>query len=110
MMEVLGRQLMPGKPADALFLTGIFSCLDKLLRRPLAELVNEIPLSDDVRTALLERRGPFAPLLAVAEASEAFDLERMASTAQAAAVPADTVNRALLDATAWASEVTEHWE
>ena len=110
MMELLGRKLMPGQPADSLFLTGIFSCLDKLLRRPLAELVNEIPLSDDVRIALLERSGPFAPLLAVAEASDAFDLERMASTAQAASVPADMVNRALLDATAWASEVSEHWE
>lgn len=110
LMEVLGAKLMPAQPADALFLTGIFSCLDKLLRRPLGELLDEIPVSDDVRSALLERSGPYAPLLALAEAAEAFDLERMESTAKAVAVPADTVNRALLAATAWASEVSEHWE
>ncbi|HEX6733224.1 MAG TPA: HDOD domain-containing protein [Azonexus sp.] len=110
LMEVLGGKLMPGQPADALFLTGIFSCLDKLLRRPMAELLDEIPLSDSVRSALLERSGPYAPLLALAEAAESFDLERMERAANAAAVPADTVNRALLAATAWASEVSEHWE
>lgn len=110
LMEVIGAKLLPGHPADALFLTGIFSCLDKLLRRPMSELLDEIPLSDDVRSALLERSGPYAPLLDLAEASEAFDLERMEHTAQALAVPADAVNRALLAATAWASEVAEHWE
>lgn len=110
LMEVLGRQLMPGQPKDQLFMTGIFSCLDRLLRRPLATLLDEIPLSNDVRTALLERRGPYANLLAVAEACDAFDLPRMESTALAAGLEPDAVNRALLAATAWASEVTEHWE
>ena len=34
----------------------------------------------------------------------------MAKLAQAAGVDPDMVNRALLAATAWASEVTEYWE
>lgn len=110
LMEVLGKQLMPKHTTDPFFLTGIFSCLDRLLRRPLAEILDDMPLSEDVRSALLERRGPYADLLAVAEASDAFDLERMETTAKAAGVEPDAVNRALLSATAWASEVTEHWE
>lgn len=110
LMEVLGEQVMPGQPHDPLFLTGIFSCLDRLLRRPLAETLNDIPISTDIRQALLERSGPYAPLLAIAEASEDFDPPRMESTARAAGVDPDSVNRALLAATAWASEVTEYWE
>jgi EAL and modified HD-GYP domain-containing signal transduction protein len=110
LMEELGHELMPDQPKDPLFLTGIFSCLDRLLRRPLAEVLDDMPLSDDVRAALLERRGPFAALLAVAEASDAFDLARIEKTALAANAKPDAVNRALLAATAWASEVTEHWE
>lgn len=110
LMEVLGEQSMPGQAHDALFLTGIFSCLDRLLRRPLAETLNDIPISTDIRQALLERSGPYAPLLAIAEASEAFDPPLMESTARAAGVDPDGVNRALLAATAWASEVTEYWE
>lgn len=110
LMEVLGEQVMPGQPHDPLFLTGIFSCLDRLLRRPLAETLNDIPISTDIRQALLERSGPYAPLLAIAEASEDFDPPRMESTARSAGIDPDSVNRALLAATAWASEVTEYWE
>ncbi len=110
LMEVLGEQSMPGVAHDPLFLTGIFSCLGDLLHRPLAETLNDMLLADDIRNALLERSGPYAPLLAVAEACEDFDLPRMKSTAQEAGVDPATVNRALLAATAWASEVTEYWE
>ncbi|UCV21617.1 EAL and HDOD domain-containing protein [Ferribacterium limneticum] len=110
LMEVLGEQSMPGVAHDPLFLTGIFSCLGELLHRPLAETLNDMLLADDIRNALLERSGPYAPLLAVAEASEDFDLPRMRSTALEAGVAPETVNRALLAATAWASEVTEYWE
>ena len=110
LMEILGTGLNPGQPADPFFLTGIFSCLDRLLRRPLSEILKDLPLSETVRVALLEHRGPYAPLLAVAEASDAFDLPRMESTALAAGVDPDAVNRALLAATAWASEVTEDWD
>ena len=110
LMEVLGEQSMPGVAHDPLFLTGIFSCLGELLHRPLVETLNDMLLADDIRNALLERSGPYAPLLAVAEACEDFDLPRMRSTALEAGVDPATVNRALLAATAWASEVTEYWE
>lgn len=110
LMEILGAALHPGQPTDPFFLTGIFSCLDRLLRRPLSEILKDLPLAEMVRSALLERGGPYAPLLAVAEASDAFDLPRMESTALAAGVDPDAVNRALLAATAWASEVTADWD
>jgi EAL and modified HD-GYP domain-containing signal transduction protein len=109
-MEVLGQELMPQLPHDQLFLTGIFSCLDRLLRRPLVELLNDMPLPDNIRNALIDQTGPYAPLLAVAKAGEAYDIPQMEISAQAANIDPDTLNRALLAATAWASEVTEHWE
>lgn len=110
LMELLGQHAAPGKGHDALFLVGIFSCLDRLLRRPLAEILADIPLADDIRAALLDRNGPYAPLLAVAEAGDAADLQRMASAAEMAGVNAEHVNSALLAATAWASEITEAWD
>lgn len=110
LMEELGTAQTPPLPHDPLFLTGIFSCLGRLLHRPLADILDTLPIAEDIRRALLERSGPLAPLLAVAEASEAFDIERMRSTALAAGLDPAKVNHALLAATAWASEVTEHWE
>jgi EAL and modified HD-GYP domain-containing signal transduction protein len=110
LMESLGEQTLPGKAHDPLFLTGIFSCLDRLLRKPMAEALGELPIAEEIRQALIERSGPYAALLAVAEAGEDFDLPRLQSTALAAGVDPHIVNRALLAATAWASEVTEYWE
>jgi EAL and modified HD-GYP domain-containing signal transduction protein len=110
LMEVLGAEVMPNAPHDALFLTGIFSCLDRLLRRPMAEALAQLPISNDVENALLNNSGPYASLLALAKASETFDLERISIAAESAHLEADKVNRALLAATAWASEVTDHWE
>lgn len=108
MMELLGAELLPGQ-TDALFLTGIFSRIDRLLRRPLAEALQGIALAQPVRAALLERSGPYAGLLALAETAERFDPARIADSAAALGLMADQVNRALLAATAWTSEVTEHW-
>ena len=110
LMEVLGEHCFPGQATDPLFLTGIFSCLDRLLRRPMADALGDMPLAPGVRDALLLRSGPYAALLAVAVAADAFDLTAIADTARAAGIDAARVNRALLAATAWASEVTEHWE
>ena len=110
LMEILAEQQMPGQPHDPLFLTGIFSCLDKLLHRPLDDILGTLPIADEIRQALLERSGPYAAFLAVAEAAEAVDQSAMAGAAQTASVTPDAVNRALLAATAWASEVTEYWE
>lgn len=110
LMELLAECLMPGQPHDPFFLTGIFSCLDRLLHRPLTDVLAAMPIAEEIRQALLERSGPYAPLLAVAEQSEKRDQSGMADAAQSAGVTPDMVNRALLAATAWASEVTEYWE
>ena len=110
LMEVLGAEVMPHAAHDALFLTGIFSCLDRLLRRPMAEALAMLPISTDVENALLNNGGPYASLLTLAKASETFDLERISIAAESANLEPDKVNHALLAATAWASEVTDHWE
>lgn len=110
LMEVLGGELLPHEAHDRLFLTGIFSCLDRLLRLPMKDALALLPLPDEVRNALLNGSGPYAPLLTLAKASESFDLERIATAAAAVTLQPETVNRALLAATAWASEVTDHWE
>ncbi len=110
LMEVLGEQTMPGQSRDPLFLTGIFSCLDALLRRPLTDILDDMLLAEDIRLALLQHDGPYAPLLAVAKAGEAFDQAGMKKTALAAGIDPASLNRALLAATAWAAEVAEYWE
>lgn len=109
-MEILGEERFPAAEGDHLFITGVFSTLDRLLRIPLAEAVEKIRLPTNVRVALLDRAGPYAALLAVSEACEAFDPERIAETSRAAGLDPKAVNQALLAATSWANDMTAHWE
>lgn len=110
LMELLGAKLMPGRSSDPLFLTGLFSCIDRLLHMPMAEALADIPLADEVRSALLEGSGPYAKLLALAAASESFDTTQIAEAAQANNLDPDQLNHALLVATTWACEMTAHWD
>lgn len=61
-----------GDPA-ARFLVGLLSKMDSLLGLPMQEVLERLPVSDDVRAALLEGTGPHAPVLMLADAYENAD-------------------------------------
>jgi EAL and modified HD-GYP domain-containing signal transduction protein len=58
---------------DRAFMTGILSLLDALLEMPMAEVIEQLRLPEDVRGALLDRAGTLGHLLAVVEALERTD-------------------------------------
>ncbi len=64
-----------GRPAHmgALFLTGLFSLLDVLLKMPMSGILERMAIAPEVRDALLTRSGPHAPILALVEAQERGD-------------------------------------
>ncbi len=68
-MEMLAGKTSPAATED-FFLTGVLSLLDVILQKPAQALFKTLDLSDDVKAALLERKGPYADLLRLAEASE----------------------------------------
>ena len=107
LMELLGGSRFPATERDALFLVGAFSLLDRLLQQPLEQVVGQLTLPPAVRAALLERSGPYAPLLAVAEACESLDPGRIEAAAAAAGLDPQASNRAMLSAMSWAHEVGE---
>jgi c-di-GMP phosphodiesterase len=51
--ELLGAQARVGAQPIDLFTLGMFSLIDALVRRPMREALGELPLSEEVRTALL---------------------------------------------------------
>ena len=109
-MELLGSERFPRAEGDHLFITGVFSRLDRLLRIPLAEALAQVPLPAKVRDALLAASGPYAPLLAVAAACDEGNADGLEVATTAAGLDPDKVNRALINATTWANDTTEHWE
>jgi EAL and modified HD-GYP domain-containing signal transduction protein len=69
MCEELGRAAGQTEVA-AFFTDGLFSTLDALLNAPLARVVSRLPLTNPVREALLENKGPMGAALRCALAYE----------------------------------------
>jgi EAL and modified HD-GYP domain-containing signal transduction protein len=63
MCEVLGGASVHGDQADALFTVGLFSVADALLDRPMEEVLETLPFSDEIRAALLRHEGAKGVLL-----------------------------------------------
>jgi EAL and modified HD-GYP domain-containing signal transduction protein len=108
---VRGR-LMEGaddkQPADAredLFVVGLFSLLDRVLRVPMPEALKPLNLPQPVLAALLEGKGPYAALLELALACESGDPERVAAASLACGLDAHRINTRHFEALVWAQQV-----
>lgn len=60
--ELAGQQLAINSPAE-LFTLGLFSVIDGMMDAPMHDVVASLPLADDMREALVLRRGPKGELL-----------------------------------------------
>jgi EAL and modified HD-GYP domain-containing signal transduction protein len=67
--EMVTAHGLPGDPS-ARFLVGLLSRMDALLGLPIASVLERLPVTDDVRDALLFGTGPHAPVLRLADAYE----------------------------------------
>jgi len=99
-MEELVRSSGDAEMRGEMFICGVFSLLDKLLRLPFDELFKSVPVPERVRQALLDESGPFQPYLNLVRAIEqesSFDIRECAEPLFM--MPAE-INRALLAALA----------
>ena len=60
--ELAGGRLAIGTPAE-LFTLGLFSVIDGMMDAPMHDVVASLPLADDIRKALVQRRGRMGQLL-----------------------------------------------
>lgn len=56
----------PGLTAQAGFTVGLLSVLDAWLDRPMHQIVEQLPFTEDVRAALTRREGPLGAILGIA--------------------------------------------
>ena len=77
--ELIGRRRpSPTAGADAFFTVGLFSVIDAMMDAPLDQLLAALPLTAEVRAALLGRDGAMGDALAAAVAYERGDLATVA--------------------------------
>lgn len=95
---------------DRAFITGILSLLDTLLGMPLAEIVEQINLAPDVKSALLERHGMLGELLDLVEKLEANDFTTAGELLQCSGLDVDQLLQAQMEAMRWANGLVEQTE
>ncbi|HQQ70258.1 MAG TPA: HDOD domain-containing protein, partial [Alicycliphilus sp.] len=78
------------------YLSGLLSQLDELLREPLGTTLRRLPLSERIYNAAVLRTGPYAPSLELACALERDDAGAIRQLCEAHQLELEYVNRALL--------------
>jgi c-di-GMP phosphodiesterase len=102
--ELLGQRAEDFDRSESLFLIGLFSLMDAVLRLPMREVLARVDLSGPVKAALLERAGPCADLLLLAEAYEQGDWDEVMAAARRSGIPPVEVPEIYLLALQWARD------
>jgi EAL and modified HD-GYP domain-containing signal transduction protein len=104
-MEELARAHNDPEMAGEMFICGIFSLLDRLLRAPVAQLLEGVPVPERVRLALLDEGGPYLPYLQLVQAVEQEAVFDIREASERLLLQPLEVNAALLKALASARQV-----
>jgi EAL and modified HD-GYP domain-containing signal transduction protein len=102
--ELLAVRAGRSAAAGPLFLVGLLSRLDAVLRVPMEEIIARVDLAPDVRAALLGEGGPYANTLALVDAYEDGRWDDVVRLAREMNVSADVLPELYVDALGWARE------
>jgi EAL and modified HD-GYP domain-containing signal transduction protein len=112
LMELLAQRLRPGQRflGDIAFTVGIMSLMDVLFGIPMADIVEQIPISDEVRDALIKRTGFFGELLGLAESIEQADAaeDMVLPTLKNLAISGDDMIELEMAAFQWSDSVVRY--
>ena len=98
MCELLAEKLGE-RSTDTYFTVGMFSALDLLMQRPIEQLLEPLPLSDEITDALLKFEGQLGKVLTCALAYEVSDWDH----AKLAGLSANDILVANIEAVTWAN-------
>lgn len=91
---------------DELFLMGLFSVLDVILEKPMAEALDMVRVSGEIREALVEDKGPLTPVLDFMLPYEKADWSDISRQMILRDIDTEDVANAYLDSLKWYRELT----
>jgi EAL and modified HD-GYP domain-containing signal transduction protein len=100
--ELLGQGYFEKHDLENLFIVGVFSLLDAILKMPMQDILEKIQLPEPVSEALLSRTGIYGPFLELTVACEDADSKRIQEIAELLQYDAKKVNECHIAALAWA--------
>ena len=111
LMENLVRKWQPELQghdySDSAFMTGVLSLVDVLLGTPMEEILNQLNLDEEVRLAILERKGALGRLLLLTEKLENMDFPEVTLLLNQCACSQEALVTAQLEAIDWTNCLEE---
>jgi len=101
MCEVLATKLGLPNP-ERFFLVGLFSVLDAVLDRPMEQILAMLSLSEEIREALTQHKGPLGTVLNCVQSYERRDWEDAQASVQ---LVQHAVESSYLEALSWSSNM-----
>jgi len=98
MGELLAEQTPLKDKADELFLLGLFSLLDALLDTTIDYVCERLSLSDNLKNALVDGSGPYAPFINTVTSYEKRDKAACLAATQKAGIEAGRLHQIYLEA------------
>jgi EAL and modified HD-GYP domain-containing signal transduction protein len=99
MCQILGE--VASRQYGSFFTTGLFSTLEAYLDCSMEKALEQIPMSDEIRAALLDKKGPKGRMLAAVIAYEQGDWDTLIQMR----IDPEKVAKAYLDSVAWGDEL-----
>ncbi len=107
LIELLGESYFEGSDKENLFIVGVFSLLDVILKSNMTDILEKIQLPETVTDALLNKNGIYGPFLQLTEACEQEDTAKIKELAGLLQFDANKVNQCHIAALAWVEEMQE---
>ena len=104
-MECLAPSFGLGMKASELFLMGLFSVLDIILRMPMEEALDKVNVAKEIREALLNHTGEFADVYDFMAAYENADWQEVSRRQILKNIDNDAVFKAYITAVRWYKEM-----
>lgn len=105
-LEMVGAGI-PQSQRDELFLVGLLSLFDVMLKAPMAAIVDKMHLSAAIREVLLDSSGPYGPYLMLLIMIERGQVSRAAEVALSIGIAPETLGDTSTAAFQWAQEALQ---
>jgi len=99
--EMLAPSFNPPKDSKNVFMTGLLSLLHIALDKTKEEMLDEIPVSDLIRTSLLGDNGPYSDLLEFYKNYEHSNWGEVARFSEKYGISCETINYAYIKSVKW---------
>ena len=103
--EISGYTGMAEMSSD-LFLMGMLSLIDAFIDRPIVEILEEIPVSDPVKQALLGKKNLYRAVYELLLAYEHGNWERVSALAEVLKIEENVVSQVYFDAVTWSNSIS----